>query len=723
MGASCYEETKKRDQFKVKIRDDHSQISESSFHNKTKTNKREKKKEHEQKRKIKADYRSSKKNNSNPNESLKEETITNKNHKNNQNSNNNAFNEDNINNNQNNFNTKFNNNNKNKNNLKSSDINNKEPYKNNISYISSNSDKTMIDNENSNERTDDKDFKNDKINNFVDIKNVNDINVFNNIKVINNTAINKSSGGNIPRDVPNNMIFNNNNDKPPAKPLVPTGPEFIKNDHDYPQKPKPETKYDAIYSCESLNQLFDKGWDYVLYKDYIIRIDGPEELKKFCPLCAIGESNKGKTFILNLLTNNVLKSGVEYKTLGISCKFTSFNEGNEDDDDLSEKRYLLFDTAGRSEPLLIDPKEKKKYNNEELKKTVEKNNHDLRISEDFMKTVLIKYSKIIIVVVNNLSLAEQLFLYELKNEGDYEELFIIHNIFHFKTKEQIEDYIENTIINSIYFDLSKGYFTIYEESQNNIDKPYYFTEEIEKNGAKKSLIAHLILGDYESQDKWIKDFNEATIDFLKTKMQTCVADCFFDIGEILTKELTSENIIDEKTIKISGAYDRKLYDLSEEDFIKGTLKAEGRTENKENDIIEGNNFNIMGYTPHYIYNKDEENSSFIIEVECAGIEDKEISITAKQRKAKTIFNIKGKKIYPEELKNLNPIQYSDKPFSINFSVNIEKEKDGKEFFRIVTGPEIDKKKPKYENGIYKKIFPMLKLTKNIERKQYETTKA
>ena len=62
MGASCYEETKKIDQFKVKIRDDHSQISESSFHNKTKTNKREKKKEHKPKRKIKADCRSSEKN-------------------------------------------------------------------------------------------------------------------------------------------------------------------------------------------------------------------------------------------------------------------------------------------------------------------------------------------------------------------------------------------------------------------------------------------------------------------------------------------------------------------------------------------------------------------------------------------------------------------------------------------------------------------------------------
>ena len=105
-----------------------------------------------------------------------------------------------------------------------------------------------------------------------------------------------------------------------------------------------------------------------------------------------------------------------------------------------------------------------------------------------MKNILIKYSKIIVVVVNNLSLAEQLFLFELKNEGNYEELFIIHNIFHFKTKEEMEEYIENTIINSIYFDLSKDYYDIEEESQNSVDKPYYFTEEIKKNGAEKAII-------------------------------------------------------------------------------------------------------------------------------------------------------------------------------------------------------------------------------------------
>ena len=111
-----------------------------------------------------------------------------------------------------------------------------------------------------------------------------------------------------------------------------------------------------------------------------------------------------------------------------------------------------------------------------MKKAVETNNKDLIESEEFMKNVLIKNSRIIIVVVNHLSLAEQLFLFELKDEPNYEELFIIHNIFNFKNKEDMEYYIENTIINSIYFDLSKEYYEIDDESLNTVDKPYYFTE-------------------------------------------------------------------------------------------------------------------------------------------------------------------------------------------------------------------------------------------------------
>ena len=186
--------------------------------------------------------------------------------------------------------------------------------------------------------------------------------------------------------------------------------------------------------------------------------------------------------MLNLLTDNELQSGTEYKTIGISCKFSNFEYETKDLDEYDQKetKFLIFDSAGRSEPLLIDPAQKAKLTDEELKNRVEVDNKDLKISEDFIKNFLISHSRIILVVVNQLTLAEQIFLYELKNDNKdkFEELFIIHNLFNFESKRDIDNYINNTIVHSIYFDLSKDYFETNEtDNINEIDKPYYFTEE------------------------------------------------------------------------------------------------------------------------------------------------------------------------------------------------------------------------------------------------------
>ena len=260
-------------------------------------------------------------------------------------------------------------------------------------------------------------------------------------------------------------------DKDKIKPKIDTPPVVI--------IPKPNiiipTYYDAIYRCESCQELFKKGWNYFLTEKFLERMK--DSKNKICPMCVLGETNKGKTFLVNILTGKKLKAGIEYKTEGMSCKFSDFKYSYDKIDEINESqkpeknKFLIFDTAGRSEPLLID-----KTNEEErkdLKKIVEANYRDLKISEEFLKNLLINNSQIILVVVNQLSLAEQIFLYQLKNQRNFDQLFIIHNLFNFETREDLEDYIENTIVRSIYFDISKHYYDIENESQNNINRPYY----------------------------------------------------------------------------------------------------------------------------------------------------------------------------------------------------------------------------------------------------------
>ena len=121
-----------------------------------------------------------------------------------------------------------------------------------------------------------------------------------------------------------------------------------------------KSMYDAIFKCESINKLYQNKWTYTLYNRFVERLQKKNEDKKFCTICLIGETNKGKTFLLNLLTDNELQSGTEYRTVGLSCKFTdfSFEKNMEEEENQKEKKFLIFDSAGRSEPLLIDPDEK-----------------------------------------------------------------------------------------------------------------------------------------------------------------------------------------------------------------------------------------------------------------------------------------------------------------------------------------------------------------------------
>ena len=226
-----------------------------------------------------------------------------------------------------------------------------------------------------------------------------------------------------------------------------------------------------------------------------------------------------------------------------------------------------------------------------------------------------------------LSLSDQIFLYELKNNEQlkYEELFIIHNLFNYETREDLEEYINNTIIHSIYFDLSKAYFDVEDESENIIDRPYYFIEE-QENNVRKKIIVHLIIGNLNTEDKWIKNLNDQSIKYIKEEMQLRIAKDFFSIKFL------------------SSSFTKKSYVIFRE---KHTLH-----DNEE--------FNVFGYSPDFLFYKDKKNQEFVIEIESAGEEDKTISITALEIRGKINFKIEEKKIFP-------------KAFYIHFSVNTERE--------------------------------------------------
>ena len=445
--------------------------------------------------------------------------------------------------------------------------------------------------------------------------------------------------------------------------------------------------YDIIFACESLDKLIEKnnGWKYYYserYKDLILS----KKNEKYSKIGFIGETNKGKTFILNQLTGNELKSGEEFKTEGLSCKFTDF--GGDGD------KFMVFDSAGRSEPLLLDESSSKNATSNllELKKEVERKSRDLKSSEKFLRDFIINNSNIIILVVNQLTLSEQKSLYQLKTEKNFEEIFILHNLCNFYEREQIEDYVEKTIINSMYFNLRKNYFEPKDKNEDTIDLPYYFVEEQKENNKTKFLICHLITGNIETSDKWVENLNKKTLEHLKNEIQVkCkYKGHFLDIKDLLEEELKNKDILNKDGNEHLKKEEETIETYEGFKMNKGILKLSNYSGKHSKDNYNFTGFN-NGFIPPYIYY--QKGNKFIIEVECSGEEDKEMTIQAKKKSENIIFKIKGKKIYPKGIKK-EPL-----PFDFNFQINVDKEK-----IKIDT-KIINKEHPLFSNGIYKKEFP------------------
>ena len=240
-----------------------------------------------------------------------------------------------------------------------------------------------------------------------------------------------------------------------------------------------KSNYDAIVFCNSIKKLYKNGWDYLFQDKFLKRL---KDKNKFCPICIIGGQNKGKTFILNLLINNKIISNNEINEEGLNCKFINVNFSSDEinENKKSNEKFLVFKNKGRLRPLLKDKVDQEIKNN--LDDEVLKRKYflsyikDLKLTEEFMNNLLIKNSNIIIFVVNELSLEEQTFLYELKNNDCFQQLFIIHNLFNFEYIDEMEYYINNTIIGSTNFELTKEYFQI-EDEEENFEQPYYFVDE------------------------------------------------------------------------------------------------------------------------------------------------------------------------------------------------------------------------------------------------------
>jgi hypothetical protein len=170
--------------------------------------------------------------------------------------------------------------------------------------------------------------------------------------------------------------------------------------------------YDIIIYIQSINDI-TKGWKVELSK----RMN--EKYKEFAEnkvvkIGVIGNSNKGKSFILSKISGIYLPFGTSLKTQGLSIKFPELKK-------YPTKTIALLDSAGLETPVLLikDKIENKneKNGNENINKNLEKKielqkkielfreeSRDKIITEFFLQNYIIHYSDILLLVVGILNI-------------------------------------------------------------------------------------------------------------------------------------------------------------------------------------------------------------------------------------------------------------------------------------------------------------------------------
>ena len=392
--------------------------------------------------------------------------------------------------------------------------------------------------------------------------------------------------------------------------------------------------YDVVVSIQSIKDII-KGWNIKISKRF------KKNYNKFIndpvlKIGIIGNSNKGKSFLLSKLSKIKLPSGTSIKTEGLSIKYPEVEI-------YQNRQIALLDSAGLETPVIktnnetflkkeqnldsaklktneiktdnkinnMDEKGKKdqKSNIEEQENTrselFKEQSREKIMTELFLQNYIIHNSDILIIVVGLLTYSEQKLLNRIKNELKRAKinktLYVIHNLMTYTTIEQVESYIKDTLFQSVTFELEKN---LNVNTQIGIQKgvSYY-----EKNSSPK--IFHLIFAnDYSEAGSY---YNEYTLSFIENLYRTYTDLKGFDIIQTV-----KERFKDVSKDIIENPFDEIEFDHSDISVIR-LIKPEDIVLKKcFIDELGFSNLRSSGFEPNYDYYRT--NDQIIINIEAPG---------------------------------------------------------------------------------------------------------
>ena len=356
--------------------------------------------------------------------------------------------------------------------------------------------------------------------------------------------------------------------------------------------------YDIIIDIKSIKDIC-KGWEIKLSEKAIKEYDNLKT-NKVIRIGVIGNSNKGKSFLLSKISKINLPVGTNIRTEGLSVKYPDNLEEYE------ERRIVLLDSAGLETPVLEEEDIKKNKNDLFKEKSREK-----LITELFLQNYIINNSDILLIVVGILTYSEQKLLnkikIQLKNSKSNKRIFVIHNLITFTKMEQVKEYIENILFKSITFKLEEGHKI--STSTKSEDGFYY----IEKDDDNKSEIQiyHYIMANENSEAGHI--LNDFTIKQLNNFF-IVAKDKPFDVIETIKKSFVemSKEMLEktEEPIKLEN------FDNGNNKLIKINKPSEITLKKCSIDELGFSNLRTNGFNPVYNYYKKED--KLIVRVEAPG---------------------------------------------------------------------------------------------------------
>ena len=238
--------------------------------------------------------------------------------------------------------------------------------------------------------------------------------------------------------------------------------------------------YDVIINIKSVKDI-SKGWEIKMTeegeKNFINFKD-----KELIKIGVIGNSNKGKSFILSRISKITLPSGTSIKTEGLSIKYPELGK-------FKNRKIVLLDSAGLETPVLEDQKiieEEKEDSDEENIYNLNKKNDLNEINKEKIKENNDKKEN---NSINNENKIEN------KENNEKEE----NNSKNNENKRENKEKNESSLINGINKKANKEENSNEDNKNSNIDRD---KKEIEKKVQKFSeksrekLITELFLQSY-----------------------------------------------------------------------------------------------------------------------------------------------------------------------------------------------------------------------------------